>query len=208
MKYPDKERKMKYISIQFVALALLALSASAPAATWKSDPAHTTVSFTVKHLMMTTVRGEFTTFDATVDFDENNPSTFSVNAEADAASVNTRSEKRDADLRSAKFFDVENTPKLSLVSKKVEKIDAGRYKMTADLTMHGITKEVVFDVTGFSGTINTPWGSTVTSATATATIDRKDWGLNWNVPLESGGVLVSDDVAITLDVELIKQDQN
>lgn len=199
---------MKNMSRLMIGLVLLAPAAATRAATWNVDPAHSVISFSVKHMMMATVRGDFTSFSGSVDFDENNPATFSVQAEADAASIDTRNEKRDAHLKSADFFDVEKTPKLTLVSKQVEKIGDGRYKMTADLTMHGITREVIFDVTGFSGSLKSPWGGTVTSAVATATIDRKVWGLNWNKTLESGGVLVSEDVTITLDVELVKKEQN
>ena len=197
---------MKKTTLLAIAIALLAIVSASHATIWKTDQAHTTISFLAKYMGISNVRGDFNEFDATVDFDESNPATFSVDATAQAASINTRNEKRDGHLKSPDFFDAENHPQLKLVSKKVEKIGDGRYKLTADLTMRGVTKEVVFDVTGFNGTVKDMRGGTRTSAAATATINRKDWGLDWNRPLESGGWLVSEDITIMLDVQLVKEE--
>jgi polyisoprenoid-binding protein YceI len=191
-----------------IVVTALSLALISQAATWTFDPAHSVVSFAVKHLMISTVRGTFDTFEGKVVYDENNPDTFSVEATADAVSVDTRNARRDADLKSANFFEVEKYPKLTFKSKHVQKIGDGHYTMTGDLAIHGVAKEVTFNVTGFNGTIKDPWGGTRTAATATATINREDFGLLWNKVLEGGGVVVSKDVLITLDVELVKQPEN
>lgn len=197
---------MKSILRSTMVMAALALALAAQAATWTIDMPHSMVTFSVKHMMISTVRGNFDTFGGTVNFDESNPSTFTVEATADAASVDTRVEKRDAHLKSDDFFAAEKYPKLAFKSKHVEKLGDGHYAMTGDLTIRDVTKEVTFDVTGFSGVTKDPWGGTRTSATATTTINREDFGLRWNQALEGGGVLVSKDVQITLDVELVKQE--
>lgn len=199
---------MKIMIRRSLVVAVFALAAVSQAATWTFDAAHSAVSFSVKHMMIATVRGSFGTFDGSVTFDEGNPETFSVEAWADAASIDTRNEKRDAHLRLADFFDVEKYPQLTFKSKRVVKTGDGRYTMAGDLTIHGVTKETVFDVTGFSGTMKDPWGGTRTAAVATTTINRKDFGLNWNQALDGGGVVVSEDVVITLDVELVKKDES
>ena len=199
---------MKSILRSSIIVAALSLALTSQAATWTFDTAHSVVTFAVKHLMISTVRGNFETFEGRVVFDENNADTFSSEATADAASVDTGIDKRDTHLKSADFFDVEKYPKLSFKSKQVKKIGDGRYTMTGDLTIRDVTKEVAFDVTGFNGTIKDPWGGTRTAATATATINREDFGLLWNKVLEGGGVVVSNDVLITLDIELVKQPEN
>jgi len=189
-------------------VAPLSLALVSQAATWNFDTAHSVVTFAVKHLMISTVRGTFDTFEGKVVYDENNPDTFTVEATADAVSVDTRNDRRDADLKSANFFEVEKYPKLTFKSKHVEKIGDGRYKMTGDLTIRDVTKNVTFDVTGFNGTIKDPWGGTRTAASATTTINREDFGLLWNKALEGGGIVVSKDVIITIDVELVKQEKS
>jgi polyisoprenoid-binding protein YceI len=189
-------------------VAGLSVALISQAATWSFDTAHSVVTFAVKHLMISTVRGNFETFEGRVVFDENNPDTFSAEATADAASVHTGNDRRDADLKSANFFEVVKYPKLTFKSKQVKKIGDGHFTMTGDFTIRDVTKEVTFDVTGFKGTIKDPWGGTRTAATATATINREDFGLLWNKVLEGGGVVVSNDVLITLDVELVKQPEN
>ncbi len=199
---------MKSILRRSLAASSLALALAAHAAVWTVDPAHTVVSFAVKHMMISTVRGTFNTFEGKATFDEKQPDTFTVEASADAASIDTRVEQRDKHLKSADFFDVEKFPKLTFKSKQVAKIGDGHYTMTGDLTIRDVTKAVTFDVTGFQGTITDPQGHVRTAATATTTINREDFGLHWNKALEGGGVLVGDDVTITLDVELVKQEQS
>lgn len=187
--------------------AALSLALVSQAATWTFDTAHSVITFSVKHMMISTVTGNFDVFDGKVVFDENRPDTFSAEATADAASVDTRNEKRDAHLRSADFFDAEKYPKLSFKSKHVIKNADGHYTMTGDLTIRDVTKEVTFDVLGLKETVKDPWGGTRTASVATATINREDFGLLWNNGLEGGGVLVSKDVLITLDIQLVKQDE-
>ncbi len=199
---------MKNMSRLMIGLALFALAATAPAATWNVDPAHSVISFSVKHLMISTVRGDFTTFEGTLSFEEGQSEALSVEATADAASVNTRNEKRDAHLKSADFFDAEKYPKLSFKSKSTKKTGEGHYLLTGELTIRGVTKEVAFDVVGLAGTVKDPWGGTRAAATATAIISRADFGLTYNAALEAGGVVIGNEVTITLDVEFVKQPEN
>lgn len=175
------------------------------AVTYQIDPAHSVVEFSVKHMMFSTVKGKFTSVAGEIVFDEGNPAASSVSATADAASVTTGDQNRDNHLRSADFFDAESHPTLSLVSKSIEPTNhQGTYRVVGDLTMHGVTREVVLEAAHL-GTGTDPWGGTRAGFTATTTINRKDWDLNWNAPLEAGGVLVSDQVKITLDVEAVKK---
>ena len=171
--------------------------------TYQIDPAHTVVEFAVKHMMFSTVKGKFTSVSGEIVLDEANPTNSAVRASVDAASVSTGDQNRDNHLRSPDFFDVEKHPTITYVSTSIRpagKADA--YQVVGDLTMHGITNEVVFEASHL-GTGKDPWGGTRAGITATATINRKDWGLNWNAPLEAGGVLVSDQVKITLDIESV-----
>lgn len=171
---------------------------------WIIDPSHTRAEFAVKHLMISTVRGQFTDINGTVDFNENDPTKSKVDVKIGAASLLTRDEKRDAHLKSPDFFEVEKYPYLIFKSKRVTKIDPLHGKLVGDLTIRDVTKEVTLDV-DYAGQAKTPWGTTSAGFTATTTINRKDWGLNWNVALETGGVLVGDDVKINLEVEIVKQ---
>jgi polyisoprenoid-binding protein YceI len=171
---------------------------------WIIDPSHTRAEFAVKHLMISTVRGQFTDINGTVDFNENDPAKSKVDVQIGVASILTRDEKRDAHLKSPDFFEVEKYPYMTFKSKRVTKIDPLHGKIVGDLTIRDVTKEVTLDV-DYAGQAKTPWGTTSAGFTATATINRKDWGLNWNVALETGGVLVGDEVKINLEVEIVKQ---
>ncbi|MGH2459464.1 MAG: YceI family protein [Chloroflexota bacterium] len=174
-------------------------------ATYQIDPAHSVVEFSVKHMMFSTVKGTFTGVAGEIVFDPENPAASSVRATADVASVTTGDKNRDNHLRSPDFFDAASHPTLTLVSKSVEPTNhQGTYHVVADLTMHGVTKEIALEASHL-GTGTDPWGGTRAGFTATTTINRKDWGLNYNAPLEAGGVLVSDQVKISLDVESVKQ---
>jgi polyisoprenoid-binding protein YceI len=188
-------------------LAILLLTpAIALADNYQIDPAHSNASFAVKHMMVSTVRGEFTKLTGKVNLDDKDLTKSTLEASIDASTVNTREPKRDAHLKSADFFDVANHPNLTFKANKISKVAKGHYKMAGELTIRGVTKPVTFDVNGFDDESKTPWGSTVRGGVATATINRKDFGLNWNKPLDkAGGWLVGDEVTITLDVELIKQ---
>jgi len=171
---------------------------------WTIDPSHSTAEFTVRHLMITNVRGRFGKLSGTVDFDPERPEQATVEATIDATSIDTREEKRDAHLRSADFFDVEKYPELKFQSKKLTKSDDG-FALTGDLTRHGVTKEITLDVEGPSAPTKDPWGNTRIGASATGKLNRKDWGLGWNAALEAGGVLVGEQVKLSLEVSLVAE---
>jgi polyisoprenoid-binding protein YceI len=198
---------MKHRKVAVIATVALALAAGAFAQTarWEIDPAHSNVSFTVRHLMVSNVRGEFTKLAGGIDVVGNDPTTAKVSVTIEVGSVSTREPKRDDHLRSADFLDVAKFPTLTFVSKKIVAAADGRLKMAGDLTIHGVTREVTFDVDSLTPPMKDPWGGTRAGAHATATVQRKDFGLVWNKALEAGGVLVGDDVNIAIDVELVKK---
>jgi polyisoprenoid-binding protein YceI len=179
----------------------LPLAANGATSSWDIDPAHTTAGFSVTHMMFTTVRGDFSKVSGTLVLDDEDVSKSSVNVSIDTNSIDTHVADRDKHLKSADFFDAEKNPTITFKSTKVEKNGDGKLKVTGDLTMHGVTKPVVLDVNGPSNPIKSPWGTEVRSASATATINRKDWGLGWNKALESGGVVVSDEVKLEINAE-------
>ena len=184
-------------------VALLVPSLS-QAATWKSDPKHASVQFAVRHLMVATVRGTFDKFDVTATIDENDISQSSVEATIEVASVNTRNEKRDNHLRGADFFNVAKHPTITFKSKAVEKIQDHTYKVTGDLTLMGVTQEVVLNVSGSPKAIQDPWGNSRLGGAATTTINRTDYGLTHNTVLESGGVAIGEEITITIDIEFVQ----
>jgi polyisoprenoid-binding protein YceI len=189
-----------------LALALaLALPAAGSAATWEADVGHSTVQFAVRHLMISTVRGEFHTFAVRATGDPANPAGATVEATIDAKTIDTRHEKRDAHLRNADFLDVEKFPTITFKSTKIEKAGEGKAKVTGDLTLHGVTKPVVLDVEGPTAVIKDPWGNTKVGARATARINRKDFGIDWNKAMDGGGILVGEEIDITIDVEAQKK---
>lgn len=172
--------------------------------TWEIDPAHSEATFSVKHMMFATVRGHFNVLSGHLHIDEEHPENSWVDAQVDAASVDTRDERRDGHLRSPDFFDVQNYPTLTFKSTKVEKAGDHEYRVLGDLTMHGVTKPVVFKAE-YHGQGKNPYGLLVSGLSAKTKVNRKDWGLNWNAALESGGVLVSEDVNIEIDLEAISK---
>jgi polyisoprenoid-binding protein YceI len=174
--------------------------------TWNIDTSHSQINFTARHMMISKVRGRFEEWTGTVNFDETTPINTTVEIEIAAASLNTREEQRDRHLHSGDFFDVENYPVLTFKSKRVEQDDANSGRLIGDLTIRNVTKEVTLDVE-YNGIGTSPWGTTVAGFSATTTINRKDWGLNWNVALEAGGFLVSDKIVIDIELELVKQAQ-
>lgn len=192
---------MNFLSRSTLVVAAV-LASSAFAGEWTLDSAHSSAQFSVKHMMVSTVRGEFQKISGTVSVDEKDVTKSKVNVTIDPASINTRQEKRDEHLRSADFFDVAQYPTMTFVSTKVQKGKAGKLKVTGDLTMHGVTKPVTLDVDALSKPVKNPWGQTVLGFSATGKLNRKDFGLNWNKGLEAGGVLVGDEIALVIDGEL------
>lgn len=195
---------MKRIIAAISTIIALSLPALAVASTWNIDPDHSNVGFKVRHLMVSNVKGSFEKHTGVVDINDKDITKSKVDVTIDTASINTNVKKRDDHLRSPDFFDVAKYPVMTFVSKKVAKAGNDKLKVTGDLTLHGITKEVVLDVEGPSKESKDPWGAIRRGATANTTINRKDFGLVWNKALETGGVAVGEDVTITLEIEMIK----
>lgn len=179
--------------------------ASAQAVRYDLDPAHSVAMFKVRHLMISNVKGEFTRLSGSVTFDSANASNSSVEATIDATSISTREPQRDEHLKSADFLDVAKFPAITFKSRDIIPAGGGSYEMTGDLTIHGVTNEVALAVEGVTPEAKDPWGFLRRGATASVTISRKDFGLVWNAGLETGGVMVGDDVHITIDVEMIRK---
>jgi len=173
--------------------------------TYQIDSAHSAAHFSVRHMMISNVRGDFTKVSGTLLLDADNPANSAVEALIDAASINTREAQRDAHLKSADFFDVEKYPEMAFRSKSVEAAGDGELRVKGDLTIHGVTREVTLNVEGPTPEAKDPWGNQRIGATATTKINRKDFGLVWNVALEAGGVLVGEDIKISIDLEAIRQ---
>jgi len=171
---------------------------------WVVDPTHTNVEFSVKHMMIATVRGRFGKVEGVIEGDPSDLTSARFEATIDTQSIDTRQEDRDNHLRSADFFDVANHPNITFKSTKVEKVGDNEYKVTGDLTIRGVTRPVTLDTT-FEGRGKDPWGGERIALSATGKINRKDFGLTWNAALETGGVLVSDEVKIELNVEAVLQ---
>ena len=171
-------------------------------ATWAIDPVHSSVEFAVRHLMITTVKGRFTDVQGTVVLDEATPSASTADITVQVASIDTREPQRDAHLKSPDFFDVEKFPTLTFRSTAVRNWDADGFTLIGDLTIHGVSREVALDVRN-EGRAKDPWGGERTGFTATTKIKRSEFGLTWNQLLETGGLAVSDDVKISLDVQLV-----
>lgn len=173
---------------------------------WQIDSAHSHIYFTVRHMMISKVRGSFEKFSGTVNFDEENPGNTTVNVEVDLTSVDTRNEQRDNHLKSPDFLDAENDATMKFASTRVEQIDAHNGRLYGQLTIKGVSKEVVLDVE-FAGIAKSPWGTESAGFSATGSLNRKDWGLNYNQALETGGFLVGDKIDIEIELELVKQAQ-
>lgn len=171
---------------------------------WQIDPAHSSANFTIRHMMIAKVHGGFTRLQGSLDLDREDLSRSSVRAEIDAASIDTREPKRDEHLRSADFFDVAKYPTVTFASREFRQGRDG-LEIVGDLTLHGVTREVVLAVEGLDTEMKDPWGNLKLGASATTRIKRKDFGLEWNAALEAGGVLVGDDVTINLEVQFTKQ---
>ncbi len=192
------------ITKALLTVAIMALPALAEATPWTIDADHSNVGFSVSHLMVSHVKGNFNKYTGVVDLNDKDITKSNVNVSIDAASINTNVQKRDEHLRSADFFDVAKYPTLTFVSKKWARAAKGALKVTGDLTIHGVTREVVLNVAPFSKESKDPWGNFRRGTSATTTINRKDYGLVWNQALETGGVAVGEDVNISLEVEMVK----
>jgi len=194
----------KNLTRAMLTAAILALPSLATATQWNIDADHSNVGFSVSHLMVSHVKGNFNKYSGIVDLNDKDITKSTVNVTIDAASVNTNVQKRDEHLKSPDFFDVAKYPTLTFVSKKWTRASKGALKVTGDLTIHGITKPVVLNVAPFSKESKDPWGNLRRGTSASTTINRKDYGLVWNQALETGGVAVGEEVNISLDVEMIK----
>lgn len=172
--------------------------------TWAIDPSHTHVEFAAKHMMITSVKGRFTEVTGTIVTDDADPARSSVEAEIRAASIDTRTEQRDTHLRSADFLDVERYPTITFRSRSVQRTGDQEFSVAGDLTIHGATRPVTLAVTE-EGRGKDPWGGERIGFSATAKIDRREFGLVWNQALETGGVLVGNDIRISIEVQAVKQ---
>jgi len=198
---------MRALSLKFAlaagVAAIFTLPASAGTTTYQIDPRHSSAGFGITHLMISTVRGEFRGVTGTVVVDDANVANSSVNVNIDATSLDTREPDRDKHLKSDAFFDVAKYPTMIFKSNKVEKNADGSLKITGDLTIRGVTKSVVLAASAPKPAIKDPWGLQRTAASASTRINRQDFGVSWNQKMDGGGVIVGDDVTITLDVEMI-----
>jgi polyisoprenoid-binding protein YceI len=201
------------VGVMLVAPAAAQTPAAPPAAAqaqapvspnaWTIDPAHSSASFAVRHMRVSNVHGTFGSMKGTIEWDGKNVSSIKADTVIDTTTITTQNEKRDGHLKSADFFDVAKFPQITFKSKKAEAAGTGKFKLTGDLTIRGVTKEVVLDVDGPSQPL-TAQGRTRVGATATTKINRQDYGVSWNRNLDGGGFVVSDDVMITLELELMK----
>lgn len=185
------------------------MSANAPqssTSTWKIDPVHTNAEFKVRHMMITNVKGQFTGINGEITLDSSDLTKSRVEATIEAASINTREPDRDTHLRSADFLDVEKFPTLSFVSTGISRAGVGQLEVEGDLTIHGVTKRIAFTVEGPTQAEKDPWGNVRIGLSAQTKINRKDFGLTWNTTLETGGILVGEEITITLEVQAVKAD--
>ena len=192
------------VSLLMACAAAFGIATAAHADTWNIDPAHTMVEFSVRHMMISNVKGVFQKTSGTINVNGTDPSSVQIDATIDATSIDTRVEKRDNHLKSDAFLDVAKYPTITFKSTKIEADGTDKWKITGDLTLHGVTKPVVLEVQN-TQPIKDPAGKTRAGASATTTINRKDFGVSFNMPMEAGGVMIGDDVAITIEVEAVKQ---
>lgn len=195
---------MKRLIGIFTAAVLCMLPTLALASTWNIDQEHSNIGFKVRHLMVSNVKGSFGKVQGIINIDEKDLTRSNVKVTIDTASIDTGVDKRDAHLRSPDFLDVDKFPTMTFVSTKVAKNGKGRLKVTGDLTLHGVTRPVMLDVEELSREGKDPMGNLRRGASATTKISRKDFGIGWNKVLETGGVVVGDEIAIGIDIEIIK----
>ena len=195
---------MQRLAVAVLALGLAPL-ASAATSSWEIDPAHSQVNFKVRHMMISNVEGKLGALTGTIQFDDKAPAKSTVEAQIDVTGINTGNDKRDGHLKSPDFFDVAKFPSATFKSTKIQKSGKGKFKVTGDLTLHGVTKPVVLAVEGPSAAMKDPFGATRRAFSATGKINRKDFGLTWNKALEGGGFLVGDEVTLDISVEAIEK---
>jgi polyisoprenoid-binding protein YceI len=188
----------------WLAVITLLFSSWVYASTWEIDPAHSSARFSIRHMMISNVQGEFGKVTGTVNWDEADVTKSTVETTIDATTINTHDPKRDEHLKSPEFFDVAKYPTITFKSTRVKKGGADRLAIAGDLTIHGVTKPVTLDAT-YTNEVKDPWGNTRRGASARTKVNRKDFDLKWNKTLEGGGVLVGDEVDIALEVELVKK---
>lgn len=189
-----------------IAATLLALGvAEARATTWEIDPAHSSAQFAVKHLVISTVRGHMGKVTGTLNLDEQDVSKSTIEATVDAAGIDTREAKRDDHLRSPEFLDTAQYPTITFKSTKITKLASDRYKVTGDLTMRGVTKAVTLDVEGSPTPLKDPFGNTKIGGVVKTRLNRKDFGVNWSKTMDNGGLVVGDDVDVTIDVQFVQK---
>jgi polyisoprenoid-binding protein YceI len=196
---------MKRYVAPIIGLFVLAVPVFTDAATWEMDPVHSSFQFKVRHLTVSNVNGSFSKFRGVVMIEDKDITHLRVEVTFDAASVNTANAQRDEHLRGPDFFDVAKYPTITFVSRKVTKPDADRLRVTGDLTIHGVTREITVDVEGPTGEVKDPWGNFRRGATATAKVNRRDFGLTWNKVLDGGGLVVGDEANIYVEVELVRK---
>jgi polyisoprenoid-binding protein YceI len=197
-------KAVKAVGAAFAFALLVGLPALAQTSTWNIDPNHSTAQFTVRHMAISNVTGNFTKVTGTVDLNEKDITQSQISASIDATSVDTRVAARDADLKSPNFFDVQKYPTIEFKSKRIVN-SGGKLQMIGDLTMHGTTREVTLDVDGPTPELADPWGNSRRGFSATTTVNRKDFGLVWNNMLKTGEAVVGDNVKIQLDIEMVKK---
>ncbi len=202
--YHNEWRNHMRVRFTPAALTALAVSSLAGASSWEIDPAHSAAQFGVRHMMVSNVRGEFGKMSGWVNLDDKDVGRSTAEATIDTTTINTREPNRDKHLKSADFFDVEKYPTITFKSTSFKKVGPEKYKVAGDLTLHGVTKPIVLDVEA-PDAVSKLQGTERRGATATTTLNRKDFGLVWNKPLETGGVAVGEQVVITLDLELMKK---
>jgi polyisoprenoid-binding protein YceI len=197
---------MRMINVlALTAIGSLWIPASATAATWELDPSHSGIEFSVRHMMVSTVKGRFERVKGTVELDEKDVTKSTVEVTIDLPSVSTNEPKRDGHLKSPDFFDVAKFPTATFKSTKVQKAGKNKLKVTGDLSLHGVTKPVVLEVEGPTDAFKTPFGTTVRGVHATGKIDRKDFEIGWNKVLDNGGVVVGNEVSLDLNAELTEK---
>ncbi len=196
---------MKIQSLAALSAALLLFPARAHSEQWTIDTPHSGAQFSVRHMMISNVKGAFTKVTGTIDLDEQDITRSKVEATIDATTIDTHEPKRDAHLKSPAFFDVAKFPTITFRSTSVSRASDGKLKVTGDLSMHGVTKQVVLDVEPLSAPIKDPSGALHMGTSATTRVNRKDFGMNYNAVLDNGGMMVGDEVAISIDVEIFKK---